>query len=250
MKFSLPVTGRERGRRAGRAAPQCKAQYGAPYAQLRPDCSLRTSPVSTRLAGPPLRSSSTRSHGTLGFEFMETPNVPKALAPAGFDVTTTLFSCRGALRPSAQSGMAVWQGPVFISRARSASDISITSASRVPRGRGGDADRGLSVGDQVVLPPVERNRTGSDLGFHSGFRVEAIQQASGRRSESFPVSTAIFSIHDRCGREHTTSRGHKIPNRNCTAIGFWSTAAGVGSISCVRQSAARKTGFHALLRHP
>lgn len=65
------------------------------------------------------------SRATLRFGFMETPNVPEALAAAGFDIEeTSFFLSRRALRPDAHSGMPLWQDHVFIALARSASDAS------------------------------------------------------------------------------------------------------------------------------
>ena len=56
----------------------------------------------------------------LRFGFMESPNVPKALAIARklgwqFDImSTSFFLSRRSLKPSAQSGMPHWQDRLFI----------------------------------------------------------------------------------------------------------------------------------------
>jgi KUP system potassium uptake protein len=76
-----------------------------------------------RLAIEPL--SECFSRVTLRFGFMESPDVPKALTAAGFDVMkTSFFLSRRALRPDANSGMPFWQDHLFIALARSASDAS------------------------------------------------------------------------------------------------------------------------------
>jgi KUP system potassium uptake protein len=59
------------------------------------------------------------------FGFMESPNIPQALASAGFDVMKiSFFLSRRALKPDAHSGMPLWQDHFFIALARSASDAS------------------------------------------------------------------------------------------------------------------------------
>lgn len=59
------------------------------------------------------------------FGFMESPNVPKALEAANFDLeNASYFLSRRALQPSAQSGLPLWQDYIFIPMARSASDVS------------------------------------------------------------------------------------------------------------------------------
>ena len=63
----------------------------------------------------------------LRFGYMETPNVPKALAIARkqgwqFDImSTSFFLSRRALKPAAHSGMPRWQDRLFIGLAKSAS---------------------------------------------------------------------------------------------------------------------------------
>jgi KUP system potassium uptake protein len=81
--------------------------------------------------------------------FMETPNVPKALAIARklgwqFDImSTSFFLSRRALRPAAQSGMPHWQNRLFIGLSRSANDA--TNYFQIP------TDRVVEVGTQVAI---------------------------------------------------------------------------------------------------
>src|SRR5215468_1063306 len=76
---------------------------------------------------------------TLRFGFMESPNVPKALALARkrglhFDImSTSFFLSRRSLRPQAHSGIPRWQDRLFIALARSASDA--TDFFQIPTGR-------------------------------------------------------------------------------------------------------------------
>src|SRR5947209_1971341 len=76
---------------------------------------------------------------TLHFGYMETPNVPKALAIARrlgwhFDImSTSFFLSRRALRPAAKSGMPKWQDRLFIRLARRANDA--TDYFQIPTGR-------------------------------------------------------------------------------------------------------------------
>lgn len=85
----------------------------------------------------------------LRFGFMESPNVPKALAIARklgwtFDImSTSFFLSRRALRPAPQSGMPRWQDRLFIALARSANDA--TSYFQIP------TDRVVEVGTQVTI---------------------------------------------------------------------------------------------------
>jgi KUP system potassium uptake protein len=89
------------------------------------------------------------SRVTLKFGFMEQPNVPKALAIARklgwtFDImSTSFFLSRRTLKPSASSGMPVWQDRLFIGLARSASDA--TDFFQIPTGRV------VEVGTQVTI---------------------------------------------------------------------------------------------------
>ncbi|CAN5318900.1 potassium transporter Kup [soil metagenome] len=86
---------------------------------------------------------------TLKFGFMESPNVPKALAIARklgwqFDImSTSFFLSRRALKPAAQSGMPRWQDHLFISMSRSANDA--TDYFQIPTGRV------VEVGTQVTI---------------------------------------------------------------------------------------------------
>jgi KUP system potassium uptake protein len=85
----------------------------------------------------------------LRFGFMETPNVPKALAIARkhgwqFDImSTSFFLSRRALKPAAHSGMPRWQDHLFIALAKSASDA--TDFFQIPTGRV------VEVGTQVTV---------------------------------------------------------------------------------------------------
>jgi len=85
----------------------------------------------------------------LRFGYMETPNVPKALAIARklgwqFDImSTSFFLSRRSLKPAARSGMPHWQDRLFIGLARSASDA--TDFFQIPTGRV------VEVGNQVTV---------------------------------------------------------------------------------------------------
>jgi KUP system potassium uptake protein len=85
----------------------------------------------------------------LRFGYMETPNIPKALAIARklgwqFDImSTSFFLSRRALRPAPHSGMPRWQDRLFISLARSANDA--TDYFQIP------TDRVVEVGTQVTV---------------------------------------------------------------------------------------------------
>ncbi|HEY1363095.1 MAG TPA: potassium transporter Kup [Xanthobacteraceae bacterium] len=85
----------------------------------------------------------------LKFGYMESPNVPKALAVARrhgwqFDImSTSFFLSRRALRPAAHSGMPRWQDSLFIRLAKSASDA--TDFFQIPTGRV------VEVGTQVTV---------------------------------------------------------------------------------------------------
>lgn len=93
--------------------------------------------------------SPTFSKVTLKFGFMESPNVPKALAVARklgwqFDImSTSFFLSRRALKPAAHSGMPRWQDRLFISLSRSANDA--TDYFQIPSGRV------VEVGTQVTI---------------------------------------------------------------------------------------------------
>jgi KUP system potassium uptake protein len=83
------------------------------------------------------------------FGYMETPNIPKALAIARklglqFDImATSFFLSRRALRRAPRSGMPRWQDRLFIALARSANDA--TDYFQIP------TDRVVEVGTQVTI---------------------------------------------------------------------------------------------------
>jgi len=85
----------------------------------------------------------------LRFGFMESPNVPKALAIARklgwqFDImSTSFFVSRRAFKPAAQSGMPRWQDRLFIVLSRSANDA--IDYFQIPTGRV------VEVGTQVTI---------------------------------------------------------------------------------------------------
>jgi KUP system potassium uptake protein len=93
--------------------------------------------------------SKTFSKVTLRFGFMESPNVPKALAIARklgwqFDImSTSFFLSRRALKPAAHSGMPRWQDHLFIALSRTANDA--TDYFQIPSGRV------VEVGTQVTI---------------------------------------------------------------------------------------------------
>ncbi len=86
---------------------------------------------------------------TLHFGFMETPNVPKALAIARklgwqFDImSTSFFLSRRSLKPAAKSDMPQWQDHLFIGLTRAANDA--TNYFQIPTGRV------VEVGTQVAV---------------------------------------------------------------------------------------------------
>ncbi|HUN95642.1 MAG TPA: potassium transporter Kup [Bradyrhizobium sp.] len=85
----------------------------------------------------------------LRFGYMESPNVPKALAIARklgwqFDImSTSFFVSRRSLKPSSQSGMPQWQNHLFVALSRSANDA--TDYFQIPTGRV------VEVGTQVTI---------------------------------------------------------------------------------------------------
>ncbi|MEA2983364.1 MAG: system potassium uptake protein [Alphaproteobacteria bacterium] len=91
----------------------------------------------------------TFSRVRLRFGFMESPNVPKALAIARrhgwqFDImSTSFFLSRRALKPAVRSGMPRWQDRLFIGLARSANDA--TDYFQIP------TERVVEVGTQVTI---------------------------------------------------------------------------------------------------
>lgn len=93
--------------------------------------------------------SETFSKITLRFGFMESPNVPRALAVARklgwqFDImSTSFFLSRRALKPAVHSGMPRWQDHLFIALSRTANDA--TDYFQIPTGRV------VEVGTQVTV---------------------------------------------------------------------------------------------------
>ena len=91
----------------------------------------------------------TFSRVVLRFGFMETPNVPKALAIARklgwqFDImSTSFFLSRRSLKPAVHSGMPHWQDRLFIGLTRVANDA--TDYFQIPTGRV------VEVGTQVTI---------------------------------------------------------------------------------------------------
>ena len=97
----------------------------------------------------PVSAASNFTRVYLRFGFMETPNVPRALAIARqhgwlFDImATSFFLSRRSLRLASQSAMPRWQDRLFMSLARSANDA--TSYFHIPTGRV------VEVGTQVTI---------------------------------------------------------------------------------------------------
>jgi KUP system potassium uptake protein len=89
------------------------------------------------------------SRMTVRYGFMESPNLPKALAIARklgwtFDImSTSFFLSRRSVRASAHSGMPLWQDRLFIVLARNADDAS--SYFQIP------TDRVVEIGTQVTV---------------------------------------------------------------------------------------------------
>ncbi|MEE1613415.1 potassium transporter Kup [Microvirga sp. CF3016] len=84
------------------------------------------------------------SRVTVRFGFMESPNLPKALRAAGFDLdNASFFLSRRALQASAHAGLPLWQDYIFIPLARSASDISDQFC--IP------GDRAVEVGSRITI---------------------------------------------------------------------------------------------------
>jgi KUP system potassium uptake protein len=85
----------------------------------------------------------------LHFGYMETPNIPRALAIARklgwtFDImSTSFFLSRRSVRPDARSGMPAWQDKLFIFLAQNADDAS--SYFQLP------TDRVVEIGTQVTV---------------------------------------------------------------------------------------------------
>jgi KUP system potassium uptake protein len=104
-------------------------------------------PAADRVSIEPLGKLFTRL--LLRFGFMETPNIPKALAIArkqglSFDImSTSFFLSRRSVRPDMRSGMPIWQDRLFIILARNADDAS--SYFQLP------TDRVVEIGTQVTV---------------------------------------------------------------------------------------------------
>ncbi|MBV9260176.1 MAG: KUP/HAK/KT family potassium transporter, partial [Pseudolabrys sp.] len=104
-------------------------------------------PAAERVRIEPVGNSFSRV--MLRFGFMETPNVPRALAIARklgwtFDImSTSFFLSRRALKPAAQSFMPRWQDRLFIQLARLANDA--TDYFQIPTGRV------VEIGTQVTV---------------------------------------------------------------------------------------------------
>jgi KUP system potassium uptake protein len=95
------------------------------------------------------RLSDTFTGITMRFGYMESPNVPMALAACRsyglkFDVmSTSFFLSRRALRPASQSKMPRWQDRLFIALARSSDDAS--KYFHIPSGRA------VEIGTQITI---------------------------------------------------------------------------------------------------
>jgi KUP system potassium uptake protein len=104
-------------------------------------------PIEERVKIEPLGDSFLKV--VLRFGFMETPNVPRALALARqrgwrFDImSTSFFLSRRLLKPADRSGMPRWQDRLFIMLARAANDA--TDYFHIPTGRV------VEVGTQVTI---------------------------------------------------------------------------------------------------
>jgi KUP system potassium uptake protein len=136
--------------RADRAVAQPQAQQGAARAERHPHHHHRDTPRAReeeRVTLAPVSQHFMRV--ALRFGYMETPNVPKALAIARkqgwhFDImSTSFFLSRRALKPAAHSGMPRWQDRLFIGLAKSASDA--TDFFQIPTGRV------VEIGTQVTV---------------------------------------------------------------------------------------------------
>jgi KUP system potassium uptake protein len=110
----------------------------SPQPRVSPDERVRIENISPKFSTIRLR-----------FGFMESPNVPKALAIARklgwqFDImSTSFFVSRRSLKPAAQSGMPKWQDHLFIAMSRSANDA--TDYFQIPTGRV------VEVGTQLTI---------------------------------------------------------------------------------------------------
>jgi KUP system potassium uptake protein len=90
------------------------------------------------------RLSDAFSYVTLRFGFMELPDLPTALAAAGFDtVNLSYFLTRRVLVASPETGMPVWQDRLYIAMALAATDAS--RYFRIP------ADRAVEIGARIDI---------------------------------------------------------------------------------------------------
>ncbi|GJE74219.1 potassium transporter Kup [Methylorubrum suomiense] len=81
---------------------------------------------------------------TVRFGFMELPDLPRALAGAGFDAgNLSYFLTRRVLVPSPETGMPVWQDRLYIAMARAATDAS--RYFRIP------VDRAVEIGARIDI---------------------------------------------------------------------------------------------------
>jgi KUP system potassium uptake protein len=81
---------------------------------------------------------------TVRFGFMEVPDLPQALASAGFDPKAlSWFLTRRVLVASPETGMPVWQDRLYIAMARASTDAS--RYFRIP------ADRAVEIGSQIRI---------------------------------------------------------------------------------------------------
>ena len=105
--------------------------------------------------------SETFSRVTLRFGFMESPNVPKALAIARklgwqFDImSTSFFLSRRALKPAAHSGMPRWQDRLFI-RAQPRRQRRHRLFPDPDRAGGGGGNAGHDLGREPINPIAGR----------------------------------------------------------------------------------------------
>ena len=137
--------------RADGAAAQSQAQQGAAREERHPDRRDRRyaarAPTRTASGSTPVSDHFCRVMMTFGY--METPNIPKALALARklgwkFDIMSTSFFLVAALdQASPQSGMPLWQDKLFIALARNATDA--TDFFHIPTGRV------VEIGTQVTV---------------------------------------------------------------------------------------------------
>jgi KUP system potassium uptake protein len=104
-------------------------------------------PVDDRVKIKPIGTSFSKV--TIRYGYMESPNVPSALAIARklgwqFDImATSFFLSRRSLRPAAHSGMPRWQDRLFLAMARQANDAA--AYFQIP------SHRAVEIGTQVTV---------------------------------------------------------------------------------------------------